>query len=44
MIVDPAPVSVSVCSLNQSLDPVNAVVTATELDVVTIPIVELLAE
>ena len=44
MIVDPAPVSVSVCSLNQSLDPVNDVVTAAVLVVVTIPIVELVAE
>ena len=44
MIVDPAPVSVSVCSSNQSLDPVKSVVTATELYVVTIPITELIPE
>ena len=41
VIVDTAPVRVSVCSSNQSLDPVNDVVTAAVLVVVTIPIVAL---
>ena len=42
VIVDPAPVRVSVCSSNQSLDPVKAVITAPVLVVVTIPMLHYL--
>ena len=42
VIVEPAPVSVSVCSPNQSLDPEKAVNIPPVLVVVTIPIVVLL--
>ena len=41
VIVDPAPVRVSVCSSNQSLEPVKAVMIPPVLVVVTIPMLVL---